>query len=869
MWIKVASVVGGVVVLLLAALMIIPRLVPDDVYRERIESAATSALGRPVKLTGKVAVSIFPRLEASAGEATIANPDGFGSAPFASMKELRASVKLIPLLFRKVEIDEFVLVDPNIALVSLPDGRNNWTFIAKTTPQEPAPPPSTPSKPGEQPKPQNFGGALKNVKIVNGRVSFEDRAKGQTQTLAALNLKAQMKAIDQPFRIEADGLANDLPFKITTSIENPRNMIDGVVTPVEIALDTAVLKTSLKGNLAAGDHPNFDLAFSGEIPSAPALADRFKISNLPGRAALGKLSLSGQATGAPGDIMLTIRDARHESPLLNADISGKVRLAEQITVQLTASADAPNLADLASAMQVSAPAASALGRATATMKVSGEAGDLTFSDVAFKHEGDLQIAFDGSARMSKAITYKGHVALVVANLRGLAQKAGVTLPPGDVYKRFTFSGDTTGDTSSVMLSNASVDFDAIHGEGKAGLTFSGKPKLTGQLSTNLIDVSSYAMAAGAPPAKDPPPPSNGPPQTTGPSTGPAAPGTGPWGNTPIDLAPLKAVDADLKLEASGVKYQKFAFGASQIDVTLRDGRMVADLNKTSLYGGTGTAKLVADATSKTPQVTLDAKFAGVQAKPLLVAAAAFQAVDGKGDFNIHVDGAGATLQTMMSSYAGAGQFNFTSGAIQGFDLAKFADLRKDQLNAQALLHLASSLGPSAKTTFDAMNATFAIKDGLAATNNLRIRSAGFDVASAAWLDIGGQRAGLNMLPQFKNGGQGVNGFGLPLKVSGTWTGQMKYEPDYDYLVQRLIPLGKPGTGAEADSWLRSQLGSRYAGVLAGAPAQSPVSGSNAPPLPGVTPAPAPTDAKSAEDLLKEKAKEKAAKALGDLFKKNK
>jgi AsmA protein len=117
---KRVLIIGGVVVaVLIAAVVIVPMLIPSDVYRERIETAATQALGREVKVTGKIVVSIFPRIEARAEGATVANPEGFGDAPFASMKELRAAVKLIPLIFRRVEIDEFVLVDPNIALINL------------------------------------------------------------------------------------------------------------------------------------------------------------------------------------------------------------------------------------------------------------------------------------------------------------------------------------------------------------------------------------------------------------------------------------------------------------------------------------------------------------------------------------------------------------------------------------------------------------------------------------------------------------------------------------------------------------------------------------------------------------------------------
>ena len=90
---RIAIIVGGVLVLLLGALMIVPNLIPQEVYRAKIEEEASKVLGRQVKVTGNISVSIFPRIEAKAGASTIANPEGFGDQPFASMKELRRSIR--------------------------------------------------------------------------------------------------------------------------------------------------------------------------------------------------------------------------------------------------------------------------------------------------------------------------------------------------------------------------------------------------------------------------------------------------------------------------------------------------------------------------------------------------------------------------------------------------------------------------------------------------------------------------------------------------------------------------------------------------------------------------------------------------------
>lgn len=210
-------------------------------------------------MTGNIGVSIFPRLEARAGASTIANPEGFGDAPFASMKELRAAVALLPLLSQNVEIEEFVLVEPTIGLVNLENGKNNWTFDFG----------AAPPKEGEPPQQGgSMGAALRDVRIENGKVSYDDRQSKSIQTLRDLNLSADMQALDKPLSFNASGFANELAFKLESRVENPKAMMDGVTTPASIKLDTELLKTALDGTLALGAKPTFDFKFDGEVPSA-------------------------------------------------------------------------------------------------------------------------------------------------------------------------------------------------------------------------------------------------------------------------------------------------------------------------------------------------------------------------------------------------------------------------------------------------------------------------------------------------------------------------------------------------------------------------------------------------------------------------
>jgi AsmA protein len=839
---KIAIIAGAILVVLVGAVLVVPMLIPSDVYRQRIEAEATKALGREVKV-GKVGVSLFPRIEARAGASTIANPEGFGDQPFASMKELRAAVALWPLLFQKVEIDEFVMVEPTIAMVQLADGRNNWTFDI---------PEGEPAQPGQPAKP--LSASLGDVRILNGHVSYDDRKAGQVHTLSKLNLKADMQAIDKPFNVRADGLANDLAFKLDTRITNPKSMMDGLASPVMIKLDTDLIKTELDGTLALGAQPAFDFKFDGDIPSAVQLADAFQVKDLPARNVLGRLSAKGQAFGDPTDITLKIEDARHESPLLNADLKGEARVAQYITLALEANAEAPNLDELAKAMSIEAPAGEALGKATATTRIDGKLGDLAFSNVNFRHDsGLLKIDFTGAARLNATLAYDGRLNINAPDLRKLASAAGAKLPEGDIYKSFALAGDTSGSATDVMLKNATVQFDAIAAKGEAGLALGAKPKLTGSLTTGDIDVTPYLAASGAPEEQKK---------------------SGGWGNEPIDLTPLRLADANLLLKTGGIKYEKFDFGPSNIAVTLAGGKLTADLKQTSLFGGKGGAVFSADGSGAVPAIAMKANLDALSLRPFLQAAAGFDMVEGAGDVQVDIAGSGSDLQAMMSSLVGSGAFKFDNGVVHGVNLAELGAAAKTALTTKQLP--LNAFGQNAQTKFGGLNANFAMKDGVAVVADLRMDADAFTVSGGGALDIGKQKLSLSLFPEFKNKNAGLNGYGLPLKLSGGWDG-VGVSMDWDFLAKKAVGAAQTRVTNEIQDELKKQLGGELGGLLgiggvSQAPASSPAPAQPAQPAnPSASEPAAPAEAapaqppaetpKSAEDRLKEEAE----KALGRLF----
>ncbi len=283
---------------LVGAALLVPALIPDDALRSRAEAAASDALGRPVSLPGDISLQILPTAQIRAGEARIANADGFGSEPFAEMTELRVSVALTPLLSRTIEVREFVLIDPVIRLQAR-GGRNNWTFASGGNAQAP----TTSSgdgfarAPGALPFEASFG----DVRIVNGSVIYSDNS--QTRRIEALNLSADLPSVDGRARLSGSFSADGRPMEFDVSLGSLRGFFEGARTPFQAELTGALADIRFDG--AFRESP--DLAFDGEASIALPLRalGRYLGADLPEGDIFRRFTADAQISGAPGRLDLS------------------------------------------------------------------------------------------------------------------------------------------------------------------------------------------------------------------------------------------------------------------------------------------------------------------------------------------------------------------------------------------------------------------------------------------------------------------------------------------------------------------------------------------------------------------------------------
>jgi len=244
-WLRIAGIAGAV---LLAILVALPFLINVNSFRPKIESEASSALGRQVTV-GNLSLSI---LSGSVGAENIAIMDdpAFSKSSFITAKSLKVGVELMPLIFSKqLKVTEITLEQPQITLLKAANGTWNFSSLGGASANKAPAPTSTKSAPPDL----SVGKLnLNNGKLVVGK----SNSSAKPQVYDKVNISVTNFSATSQF-----------PFKLTAQLPGGGDAnISGKAGPIS-AQDAAKtpFETAVKVN-------NLDIAASGFIDAASGIA---------------------------------------------------------------------------------------------------------------------------------------------------------------------------------------------------------------------------------------------------------------------------------------------------------------------------------------------------------------------------------------------------------------------------------------------------------------------------------------------------------------------------------------------------------------------------------------------------------------------
>ena len=195
---KLGIAIAVIVVLLIAAALIVPRLIDVNEYHGQIQSQLEKRLGRQVTL-GKMGLRLFPPAFDVETPTIAEDPHFATNRPFATADKLAVSVEFWPLLHKQLEVKSLELVHPHIELVR--NSQGVWNFATLGQESKPAaaqkapqpaqvPTPTTTTGPADTPSSTQSTGkqtagqlTLANLFINDGQVAITDLQKHQSRAV--------------------------------------------------------------------------------------------------------------------------------------------------------------------------------------------------------------------------------------------------------------------------------------------------------------------------------------------------------------------------------------------------------------------------------------------------------------------------------------------------------------------------------------------------------------------------------------------------------------------------------------------------------------------------------------------------------------
>ena len=245
-----AVIVGGLAVIIIAALLIIPMFVDVQKYKPVLENKVVEATGRPFSVGDDLKLSLFPWAGISFSDLQLGNPAGFAEKEFVKVKSFEIRVKLLPLLSKEIQIKRFVLDEPQIVLVKNKSGGGNWEQPKQQQKGSAA------KKPESTDSPAGMGGlpisalTVGNFAITNGSALWIDHTTNTRKEVKDISLILKDVSLERPVQLKFSAELDKNPLSIEGTVGPVGSGFEKGVVPLDLSLKALkLLVLHLKGNL--------------------------------------------------------------------------------------------------------------------------------------------------------------------------------------------------------------------------------------------------------------------------------------------------------------------------------------------------------------------------------------------------------------------------------------------------------------------------------------------------------------------------------------------------------------------------------------------------------------------------------------------
>src|SRR4051812_37104106 len=801
---------GAVLALLIVAVLIITLTFDPNQYKPQIVQQVKDKTGRTLAIDGDIKLKLFPKVGAQVGRTTLSERNS--EKNFAGVETAQVFVALMPLLSKRVVVDEVRLDGLTAHLVKFKDGTTNFSDLAGGAKGEDKPEAKKESAPSGGGAPVKID--ISGVKITNASVSWKDETNGNDVVLNLNELTTGRVAEDLPTKVNLNlaikGAQPQLDLKgalsgvLTFNLAKQHysfNSLDATMagaalnyTGIDVKLDAdiaadgaarhvKITKLALAGKAAEGSHSYAIKLSAPSVESSPEI--------------LAVEGLAGTASATLGTLQLT--DSDFKAPHLRVNLPGQLVALEGLALNAKGKSGADNVE-----VHLQAPKLD-----VSPARAQGESASLSVKVTGAQRNANIVLKLSGAEGSAKALKIAALTLDVDAQQQENAIKGTLTTPvTGNLESKlfelpkivadFTVSGPTIPQKSmkvplsgwvradlgkEAVAADLTTKFDQSNIKAKLGIQNFKAMAYNFDFVIDQLNVDKYLppKQGGTPAGGEKPKSKEKPPEK------------------PIDLSALKTLELDGKLKVGQLQVENAKASNVRVDVKAHKGRLDVDPLAANLYQGTVAGKLMVNA--NTNQYAAQEKLTGISIGPLLRDAANKDVLEGKGNVTLDVTTTGTLVSELKRALNGNARMELKDGAIKGIDLAGAVRNVKAKFGGK---DAEGSGSQKEKTDFSDLSASFVIKNGVAHNEDLSLKSPFLRVTGAGDVDIAADSVNYVVKTGVvaSTAGQGgkelgeLKGLTIPVRVSGPFDA-LKYKVEFSQMIGSMSKEALKETGREA------------------------------------------------------------------------
>ncbi|WDF95432.1 AsmA family protein [Aeromonas dhakensis] len=431
-----------------------------------------------------------------------------------------------------------------------------------------------------------------------------------------------------------------------------------------------------------------------------------------------------------------------------------------------------------------------------TLTLQGAQGAAEKPTLAGTLEGTLKARLDENRQL-----------LEVSDAVLAAKLSGDALPRPQLQVKLAGFARAELGKQSVTLTNLVMGVDDALLSGNGSVQLGAVPRVEFDLKGEKLDLDGWL---GQPAKAAPTAASSGAAAPAGTTAQAAAPAAKALSTQEPDLAALKSVDLAGRLQLGSVRLKGLDLSAVDLQLALAGGQLTLKQFSAGVAGGKVTASGVLDARQKPARYQAHKRVQGVDVRPLLQTLAQTDLLEGKGDLEVEVQGAGLSELALRSRMQGKVNLKLSDGALHGINLAEMIREARATLTGKGT----DQVKEARKTDFSALTASFRIADGVAQSDDIQLFAPALRVKGQGQTALVPETLDFLFLTSVVESSKGQGGkdvdelkdITIPVRIGGHWQA-----PSYRLDVKALLSNNKlleEKARKEAERGLKKLLGDK-------------------------------------------------------------